>query len=69
MESDFDENHPYIPVKDKNTEETIKVQRCAYVFKDPLSDIEIAMIEKDNNLIFKRIDRGYFIAHFLDNAD
>lgn len=65
----FDKNHPYIPVKDKKTGKVIKVQRCGFVFKDPLSDVAIAMIEKDKDLILNKVERGYFISHFLDDAN
>lgn len=62
-------NHPFIPVVDNETREIHYVQYCAFVFCDPLTDTQIAMIEKNTDLIFKKVDRGFFIAHFLDQTD
>lgn len=62
-------NYPHITTEDSKTRKSIKVHRCAYVFKDPLTDIEIAMIEKDEDLILKKVERGYFISHHLNDAN
>lgn len=69
MKDNLVPGHPYIPVVCSKTGRTIKVQRCAFVFKDPLTEVEITMIEKDGGLILSKVDRGFFISHFLDEAD